>query len=196
MDIVRDEHMKRRCYFIASICSASLYGWYNYSSLFEPITNSFFTLYYQNCLLVGFYLGWDTYHMMLSPNRHLLYRVDLVVHHVLSLVACVGYLSADARAANCYLLMECISMMNYTWKNNPQLLKVWRTASVFCVRLPISFFAYFYYEPTFLLPHLKLVSHPSHYALMKLNTNIFLFYMAYDMFILWKIYKPTKQRTS
>ena len=55
MDI-QTVHMKHRCGFIATICSLSLYNWYNYS-LFGPIDNSFFTPYYQNCLFVLFYLG-------------------------------------------------------------------------------------------------------------------------------------------
>ncbi len=67
------EHMKRRCYFISEMCGMSLYSWYNYS-LFDPLNNSFFTPYYQNCLLMMFYLGWDTYHMI---NKHILFRTDL-----------------------------------------------------------------------------------------------------------------------
>ncbi len=66
-------HMKQRCYFIAAMCGMSLYSWYNYS-LFEPINNSFMTPYYQNCLLMLFYLGWDTYHMTI--NRFLFYVLD------------------------------------------------------------------------------------------------------------------------
>lgn len=59
MDI-QTEHMKHRCYFISAMCGISLYGGYNYS-LFDPINNSFFTLYYQNCLLMLFSLGYISY---------------------------------------------------------------------------------------------------------------------------------------
>ena len=192
MDIIRDEHMKKRCCFIAAVCGASLYGWIN-CSLFDPITNSFFTLHYQNCLLVLFYLGWDTYHMTLSPNRHILYRTDLIIHHVVSFVSCVPYFNIASLETSHILLMECISVMNYVWRNNPILLKIWRTASIFCVRLPISSFLYFYYHPNVLNPYLATVVNPLCYKILVCMSNTFLFYMCYDIFILWKLYAPTKK---
>ena len=49
---IQIKHMKYRCCFISVMCGMSLYSWYNYS-LFNPITNDFFTPYYQNCLLMS-----------------------------------------------------------------------------------------------------------------------------------------------
>jgi hypothetical protein len=88
MDI-QTEHMKYRCYFISVMCGMSLYNWYNYS-LFDPIDNSFFTPYYQNCILMLFYLGWDTYHMIRTP---ILFRTDLMIHHCVTAIGGVSYIN-------------------------------------------------------------------------------------------------------
>jgi len=186
---IRNEHMKRRCYFISAMCSASLYSWYNYS-LFDPIVNSFFTLYYQNCLLMLFYLLWDTYHMTLSPNRALLYRTDLIIHHSVSGVVCSSLINNSAlQFSNC-LIMESISALNYSWRNNPRALNIYRTFCIFLIRMPISFWYLLYYNPNVVFPYLKETRSYHHYLYLRMIGYTTLFFICYDAHILWKIYKP------
>ena len=143
MDI-QTVHMKQKCYFISAMCGMSLYSWYNYS-LFDPIDNSFFTPYYQNGLLFCFYLGWDTYHMITIP---VLFRTDLMIHHSVCFVCYVSYINNTPLQMSHYLSMECISLMNYVWRNNPQLLKLYRTLCILCVRVPLITWCFLYYNPT------------------------------------------------
>ncbi len=186
---IHNEHMKHRCYFISAMCSASLYSWYNYS-LFDPIINSFFTAYYQNCILMIFYLCWDTYHMTLSPNSLLLYRTDLVIHHSVTLAIYLSYINNTALQMNNVLVMESISLMNYAWRNRPELLNIYRTACILLIRMPLSFWFYLYYNPNIMLPYLKETSSYEHYLYLRALSNLYLFFICYDVYILWKLYKP------
>lgn len=189
MDI-QTEHMKQRCYFISAVCGMSLYNWYNYS-LFNPINNSFFTPYYQNSLFVLFYLGWDTFHMIKKP---ILFRTDLIIHHILSSVSCISVINYNPLQTNNILIMECISLMNYTLRNNPKLLKLYRTLCIFCIRMPLSLWLFFYYNRIYFLPYIKLKRTYYEYIYLQKLTYMFIFYIVYDMFILWKIYKPIKNK--
>jgi len=188
MDI-QTEHMKMRCYFISAMCSMSLYSWYNYS-LFDPINNSFFTPYYQNCLLMLFYLGWDTYHMITKP---ILFRTDLMIHHSVTTVIYLSYINQISLMGSNVLIMECISLMNYCWRNNPQTLKLYRTLCILCVRIPLSLWLWLYYTPNIVIPYYKqLQLHHIHYSYLSALSNSWIMYIIYDMFILWKLYKPPK----
>ena len=185
MDI-QTEHMKKRCYFISAMCSMSLYSWYNYS-LFDPFDNSFMTPYYQNGLLFLFYLGWDTYHMITNP---ILFRTDLMIHHTMSFIITTSSINNNTLQMSNYMILECISAMNYIWRNNPQFLKVYRTLCILCIRTPLTSWFYFYYNPSIIYPYWKLTRTYSHYLYLSTLGNIYLFFIIYDMFILWKLYKP------
>ena len=187
MDI-QTEHTKQRCCFISAMCGMSLYSMYNYS-LFDPIDNSFFTPYYQNCLLMLFYLGWDTYRMI---TQHILYRTDLMIHHSVSAVIVLSYINNATLQLSYLLIMECISLMNFYWRNNRQLLKLYRTLCILCIRMPLSMWAGLYYNPTILYPYWKKTRTYNRYLYLIIMGNTFFFYIIYDMFILWKLYKPTR----
>lgn len=193
MDVltIRNEHMKNRCYFISAMCSASLYSWYNYS-LFDPVVNDFYTVYYQNCLLMLFYLCWDTYHMILSPNRALLYRTDLVIHHTVTLAIFLSYINNTALQMNHVLIMESISLMNYVWRDRPEILNIYRTACILLIRMPLSFWFSLYYNPNIIFPYFKENRSHYHYTYLHALSNVYLFFLCYDVFILWKIYKPKR----
>ena len=190
MDI-QTEHMKQRCYFISAMCGMSLYSWYNYS-LFYPINNSFFTPYYHNCLLMLFYLGWDTYHMITKP---ILFRTDLMIHHSVTTIVYLSYINQISLEASNVLIMECISLMNYVWRNNQQFLKLYRTLSILCVRIPLSLWLWLYYTPNIVIPYYKQLqlSH-IHYSYLSILSNGWTMYIIYDMVILWKLYNPIKRK--
>ena len=188
MDI-QSEHIKNRCYFIYAMCGMSLYGWCNYS-LFDPVNLNinFFTSYYQNCLLMLSYLGWDTYHMTLSKNRKILYRKDLVIHHFIATITYLSFINIAPLQLSSILIMECISAMNNVLKNNPRLLKLYRTFCIFFVRIPLSLWYCLYYIPKY--KKIVLISNFLYYSI--LATILFMFFIFYDVFILWKLYKPNK----
>ena len=189
MDI-QTVHMKQRCYFISAMCCMSLYSWYNYSS-FDPINNSFFTPYYQNGLLFLLYLAWDTYHMIRTP---LLFRTDLMIHHTMSVIITSSSINNNTLQMSNYMILECISLMNYIWRNNLQLLKIYRTLCILCVRTPLTLWFYFYYMPNIMYTYWEYTLTYNHYLYMKTLYDMSIFFMFYDIFILWKLYKPIKHK--
>jgi ABC-type proline/glycine betaine transport system permease subunit len=195
MDIItiREEHMKIRCYFIFVMCMLSLYSLYNYS-LFDPITNDFYTVYYQNCILFIFYLCWDIYQMTMSRNRIILFRKDLIIHHIVSLVSYLVCINKTTLQMSNVLIMECISLMNYIWKDNIKVLTFYRTACIVCIRIPTSLYFLLYYNPTIMEPYLKSTVSPFRYQLLVKTSNIYLFLIVYDIYILRQIYRPTHKR--
>jgi len=191
MDIVqyiRNEHMKTRCYFISLMCSMSLYTWYNYS-LYDPIVNNYFTIYYQNSLFFMFYLVWDIYYMTLSNHKMYLYRNDLVIHHIISFIIYLNCINKISLLMSNVLIMELISLMNYCWKDNPIKLNVYRIMCILLIRMPLSFWLWLYYNPILIFHFFKITkTHPQYmYALTLGNTPVF--FICYDIYILWKIYK-------
>jgi len=191
MDIIQNEHMKHRCYFISAMCSISLYTWYNYS-LFDPVVNDYFTPYYQNGLLFIIYLLWDTYHMTLSKNKCVLLRRELIIHHTVSIIITASSINNNPLQMSNYIILECVSLMNYIYRNNPRLLKMYRTFCICVIRTPLSLWFFLYYNPNIMYPYWKLSLTHTHYLYMKLLYDMASFFVFYDIFILWKLYKPKK----
>jgi hypothetical protein len=189
---ISDEHMRKRCLFMSALCGMSMYGWYNYS-LFDPISNNVYTTYYQNCLFMLFYLGWDTYHMTVGPNKRILFRTDLIIHHSLCLVIYSSYINHITLQMSNYTIMECISVMNYTWRNNPRLLHIYRVLCIVLLRIPLISWNIVYYNPQIGLPFLRDKLPTYHYNYLYYLEKFHLFFIIYDMFILWKIYKQLKR---
>ena len=190
---VQNKHMKYRCYFISTLCSLSLYTWYNWynGSLVDTIhddkitttnyNNRFHRVAPQhlNCLLMAFYLCWDMYHMTLSSNRRILFRTDLIIHHVVTLSTVLNYINHIPLEISNTIIMECISLMNYAWRDNKKRLNLYRTFCILFVRMPLSFFFTLYKSNNIVrFPYTQI--------------NGYWFFILYDAFILWKIYKPKK----
>ncbi len=187
MDI-QTEHMKHRCYFISAMCSISAYSWYNYS-LYDPIDNSIYTPHYINGVLFMFYLLWDTYNMIINPT---LFRIDLVIHHTMSFILTVSSINHNTLLMSNYMIIECISLMNYSWRHNPRLLTIYRTLCICVIRTPLTLWFWFYYIPTIMYPHWKETLTIYHYLYMKSLYDTTILFVFYDIFILWKLYKPKK----
>ena len=184
-----ESHMRNRCYFITAMTGMSLYTWCNYS-LFEPLDNDFITPYTQNAMLMLVYLAWDTYSMIVTP---ILYRTDLMIHHGICLVVFSSYIYFVPLQMSNYLLMESISMMNYLWRNNPALLKIYRTVCIVCIRIPMMLWFVLYYTPTIGLPYMKEKYSSFIYNYLFVLANLQWFFIVYDIFILYKLYKPIKR---
>jgi omega-6 fatty acid desaturase (delta-12 desaturase) len=191
---IQNQHMKNRCYFLTVICGMSLYSWYNYS-LFDPITIDYYSQYYQNCLLCNFYLCWDTYQMIFSQNKKVLFRKELLIHHILSLFVSVSFTNYAPLYLSHIFIMESISVMNHILKDKQLLLKIYRTLCICLIRIPLSVWSLSYYIPNILIPHLKKsITHQPYYFILYVNTHIFYFFIAYDMYILFKLYKPKHKK--
>ena len=188
---MQNKHMKYRCYFISTLCSLSLYTWWYNGSLVETIhhdkiintnyNNRFHrvTPQHLNCLLMAFYLCWDMYHMILSCNRRILFRTDLIMHHIVTLATVFNYINHIPLQISNTIIMECISLMNYAWRDNKKKLNLYRTFCILFVRMPLSFFFIFYKSNNIVrFPYTQI--------------NGYWFFIFYDAFILWKIYKPKK----
>lgn len=167
----------------------SLYTWCNYS-LFEPLDNDFLMPYTQNAMLMLVYLAWDTYSMIATP---VLYRTDLMIHHGICFVVFSSYIHSAPLQMSNYLLMESISMMNYPWRNNPSLLKIYRTICIIGIRIPMIVWFTLYYNPTIGMPYLKRIYSPTVYNYLYNLERFHWFFIIYDIFILYKLYKPVKR---
>lgn len=186
MDI-RQEHMKYRCYFLSVICGMSMYSWYNYS-LFDPIDTDVFTPFYQNSLICLFYLLWDTYKMTVSADRAILYRRDLVLHHLFSIVSMCSTFNDAPLVSSHIFIMEGLSVMNYVWYNHPTLLKIYRTAFIFLVRIPITLYMWLYYMPYFINPYMKVTQSYPMYLYSTASAKCLGFFILYDLYILKQLY--------
>ncbi len=186
---MQNNHMKNRCYFIFIMCGLSLYSWYNYSLYEIPIDNSFSTPYYQNCLLMLFYLCWDIYKMV---TNKLLFRADLMIHHVISLIVFVSLINYITLQLSNVLIMECISLMNYILRKHSKILKLYRILCICIVRLPLSLWFWYYYNPNIMAPIVKLSCTHYHYIYLLMLNNLYLFFIGYDFNILYKLYKLYK----
>jgi hypothetical protein len=175
-----------RCYCLIVSCILSLHTWYNYPHLNvdnndNVNSNSYFELYCKNLFLRSYFI-WDMYHMTLSSNRKILFRTDLLVRHVVGLYLFFKYINFIPIIWSKFTIAECISLMNYIWRDNKKLLKIYKTFSILFVRIPLFvwFFYYFYNKNKnnnlFDFPYVK----------------TFCFLMIYDAILLWKLYKPKK----
>lgn len=183
---IQNVHMKHRCYYLFVSCLLSLHTWYIYpsfdishvTSYLKIDSNSYLKLYYKNCFL-GLYLLWDVFNMTLSKNRKVLFRKDLIIHHVASLYLLFKYINITPLEWSKITIMECISLMNYIWRDNKKLLKTYRTFCIFFVRMPVSFWIFFnFYKNNIDFPYLK--------------SSLFIIF--YDAYILWKLYFEVKYK--
>ena len=138
-----------------------------------------------------FYLGWDTYHMITNP---ILFRTELIIHHSISFFTYITFTHICPLQLSNILVCECISLMNNVWRYNPRILKMYRTFCILCVRLPLWIWMWVYYFPTYILTHYKIILSYNHYLYFSIAGKIMLFFIMYDLFILWKLYKPIKHQ--
>ncbi len=185
---VRDIHMKYRCIWISVMCGLSTYTWINYS-LFEPIEISVYTPYVINGIIFLSYLTWDTY-KMLTDSR--LYRTDLMIHHGIAITVTVSCITTTPLHMSNYMIAELISLLNYPLRNYINLLNYYRTFIIITLRIPLTIWFLRYYSIYYNLPRLKLILSPNHYIWMEFITIFSNVFILYDLFILYKIYKPKK----
>ncbi len=190
---IAEEHMRKRCLFMSALCCVSMYNWYNYS-LFDPISNDIYTPYYQNSLFMLFYIGWDTYHMTFGKNKHILFRIDLIIHHLVCFIIFQSFINHMPLQLSSYTMMECMSLMNYTWRNNPRLLNIYRTICIVMIRIPLISWYIIYYNPYIGIPYIQTMVPRYQFYYLCCIEQFHWFFIAYDIFILYKIRKQMKRQ--
>lgn len=185
---IKAQHMKHRCYFISVMCFLSIYTWFS-NNLF---TYDFYQIKtvsasYINCVIFMFYLHWDLYMMLYSKHKSILFRKDLFIHHIISLLVYLSYINSIEVIMSNILIMECISLLNYTLKDNSKLLNLYRTLCILCIRMPISLWFWIYYNPTYVYPYYYANYSKVIYYYLTILNNIFLFFIVYDLYILKQI---------
>lgn len=119
-----------------------------------------------------------------------------MIHHSISTFIALSYINVNSLICSCYIIMESISLMNYIWRNNQPILKIYRTLCILCIRIPLILWTRLYYAPNIVLPYLKLTRTNNQYIYLHNSTNLFYFFIMYDMFILWKLYKQKTKKPS
>jgi hypothetical protein len=186
--IIKDTHMKHRCWIIFTMFSLSLYNWVNYSMFETPIINNISKPYYWNCLLFLIYLLWDTYKMTLSKHKTILYRTDLLLHHIYSFIMFSSLINWVSLNGSYKLIMECISLLNYVWKEPKYFywLNYYRLVCIFLIRIPVFFTLSFYILPYYTFPYYKSVSYFDYLYIYYLYYG-FYFFIIYDLYLIKQI---------
>jgi hypothetical protein len=184
-DIIAN-HMMNRCCFLWVLFSVSLYDFFTYS-FFEPFVNNFTRPYYVNCWFFMFYLGWDSYKMLLSQDRKILYRRDLLIHHLFASYLNLFSLNYVSIIGDLTMLMESISLFNFvSCKTNT--LYYYRLACIFCIRLPISCFISFYYLDYIIIPYYKPKLGWFEFHHLITTCRLIYFFILYDVYMIQKLY--------
>ena len=76
-------------------------------------------------------------------TNKLLFRADLMIHHVISLIVFVSLINYITLQLSNVLIMECISLMNYILRKHSKILKLYRILCICIVRLPLSFWFWY-----------------------------------------------------
>ena len=184
-----DAHMKYRCMCIAVMCGLSTYDWLTHS-LYEPITIDRWNVSGANIVFFLTYLSWDTWAMVGGVNRQILYRTELLIHHLISIVSFSAGLYLTPLIASHDLLNESISLLNYTLRgaSNESILHRYRLATIFLIRLPVCIGTpIFYYMNGYLLEPASTTSGGSikTYQIMLWITHAF--FTIYDLILVRKI---------
>ena len=184
-----DNHMKYRCMCIAVMCGLGAYDWLTHS-LYEPITAERWNVSGANLAFFLTYLSWDTWAMVGGVNRKILYRTELLIHHLVSIGAFSRALYSAPLIGSRDLLNESISLLNYTLRGAPNesTLHWYRLATIFLIRLPISIGTpIFYYMNGYLLEQSSADTGYSikTYQIMLCITHAF--FVIYDLILIRKI---------
>ena len=128
--------------------------------------------------------------MTLSSYKMILYRKDLVIHHTFSLLLVSGAMPYVSLQCSHVILMECLSIMNYTWRhhNYHMRLNYYRLLCIFLIRIPICFYMMYYVNPVYFIPYYKSISYIKFLCAYYLNYS-FYFYIFYDLFLIKQIYR-------
>ena len=184
-----DNHMKYRCACIAVMCGLSAYDWLTHS-LYEPITTDRWNVSGANLVFFMTYLSWDTWAMVGGENRKILYRTELLIHHLVSMCCFSAGLYFVPLIASRGLICESISLLNYSLRgaHNELFLHNYRLAMIFLIRLPISIgIPIFYYMNGYLLEQSSADKGVSIKTYQTMLCITHAFFTIYDLILILKI---------
>ena len=152
-----DENMKYRSTCCALLTSLSFYGWYNffymsvtelYQEPYKYETINLISYPYVCVVIVIIYLIYDIWIMIFGKHSKILYRSELLIHHIISLLSCiVGLLRFPEIITNC-LMMESLSIFNYVLRSNKNKLTLYcyRFFNLICIRGPFLLYMLYYHH--------------------------------------------------
>jgi len=169
MDNYIEEWIKQRSYFIAIMCSFSLYGWSQCSLQHSTECK---TLYSMNCSLFIIYLCWDAYKVFYKKRT---IQDKLVIHHIFSMIGVINNFSLQTSHV---MLSLCMSLMEHILKNRYIPLIVYRSSCILFIRIPIA--TYF-----------MLINNPNTvtFGITTNNTPYSICFIIYDIYTLYSLWK-------
>ena len=198
MNEIRAKHMFYRCNFMFLMCGLSLYTSLYYSIFDIPLKNTIDKPYYINCIFFIVYLLWDTYKMLLSNDRVILYRKDLLIHHCVSIILYTSTIQYASLTGSNVLIMESISTLNYILREQKWATKLnyYRLGCIVFIRVPICIYYYFYYYPYFLFKSREYIEDIALKKYIWYVQQTFIFFFLYDVYLLKQISRNLfKKRT-
>ena len=183
------QHMKHRRMCIAAMCAMSTYTWIT-TPIYIPLTRDLYNVSGLNIMFFQCYLWWDMWCMLFGPNRTVLYRTELIIHHTVSSILFATDMYFAPVMGSHALICESISLLNYTLRGNDRLLHRYRIAAIFLIRFPIFIghsIYYTIYADTVLAP----VMRSSGISIVWLTAAVcvsHIFFVLYDIILLRKIF--------
>ena len=137
---IKDVHMKYRCMCMMILCGISAYDLMTHS-LYDPIVFESFSISTLNVSLFFMYMIWDSMHMLYGKNRIVLYRNDLIIHHISSVVLSNGCaLLLSPLYSSRVMFGESVSILNYILRDNVYeiYLHIYRIVIILTFRIPFA----------------------------------------------------------
>jgi len=174
MDNYIESWLKHRSYFIAAMCSISLYGWCRCSLYNTAYTTECKGVYNANCSFFILYLCWDMYKVF---TRTQTLKDKLIAHHIFSIVGIMNNFSLQTSHVMIALSM---SLMDYLLKNKYIPLLIYRSSCILLIRIPLATYFMVMYNPTTV----------SYYGININNTPYSICFMLYDTYLLYCLWNP------
>jgi hypothetical protein len=167
----------------------STYTWIT-TPIYIPLTNDPYNVSGLNNMFFQCYLWWDMWCMLLGPNRSMLYRTELILHHIGSSIIFITNAYFAPVIGSHALICESISLLNYTLRGNDRLLHRYRIATIFLIRFPIFIghsIYYTIYADTVLAPTARSFD-ISIASCCSMVCVAHIFFVIYDIILLRKIF--------
>jgi hypothetical protein len=173
----------------------SIHTWTFYSIFDTKKINQDFTWttsYYLSCVMFISFLYWDLYQMLMSTNAKILFKIDVIIHHIFTICCYTFQMNVVPLSHSCLIILESFILMDYIWRNQIEKLRMFRILCILFLRLPLCLFSQFYYIPYVILPVLKSVLPEHTYRYYKLCCNGLYVIILMDFRSLTRMYKGAR----
>ena len=179
-------HSRRRFRVMLVMCILSAYSWFADTMFGRMDEGGYVSLASINCLIFICFISWDVYQMTLSTNHAVLYRTDLMAHHVIALASYALMVQRIPLLGSRILIGECLSLMNSHL--NDKHLRRYRMFVLLAMRFPMWIYFAFYYNIALY------VSNATYHRVSGVFFSSCLFAIGYDSVVLWKCVNADKTK--